>query len=208
MSGSVSDSPYQFTGQQNDGTGLYYYRARYYNPGWGRFITEDPIGPHGGLNPYSYAMGNPAQLRDPTGNGPAGAVIGGLIGGLIAAGGSEGAGTFWGAYNGAVIGSDIEDLLGELANGFGCFLANESGGGKFPHVPELDRSGRVHGEIPSYVPENWTREQQEDLQRDLETSLRNRQLDQLRFGEDPGHRERMRIEQILLRQILKRLTRL
>src|SRR5262249_44740697 len=44
VSGSPSDSnPYQFTGRENDGTGLYYYRARYYDPTWGRFISEDPL---------------------------------------------------------------------------------------------------------------------------------------------------------------------
>lgn len=33
----------QYTGRENDGTGLYYYRARYYNPQLQRFIAEDPI---------------------------------------------------------------------------------------------------------------------------------------------------------------------
>ena len=35
---------YQYTGRENDGTGLYFYRARYYAPALGRFISEDPIG--------------------------------------------------------------------------------------------------------------------------------------------------------------------
>jgi RHS repeat-associated protein len=34
----------QFTGRENDGTGLYYLRARYYNPLFGRFLSEDPAG--------------------------------------------------------------------------------------------------------------------------------------------------------------------
>ncbi|MCI0417646.1 MAG: RHS repeat-associated core domain-containing protein, partial [Acidobacteria bacterium] len=33
----------QFTGRENDGTGLYYYRARYYHPTLQRFISEDPL---------------------------------------------------------------------------------------------------------------------------------------------------------------------
>jgi RHS repeat-associated protein len=38
-------TPFQFTGRENDGaTGLYYYRARYYSPPLGRFISEDPLG--------------------------------------------------------------------------------------------------------------------------------------------------------------------
>ena len=36
-------NPFQFTGRENDGTGLYYYRARYYNPVVNRFISQDPL---------------------------------------------------------------------------------------------------------------------------------------------------------------------
>jgi RHS repeat-associated protein len=38
----------QFTGRENDGTGLYYHRARYYDPGRGRLVSEDPIELFGG----------------------------------------------------------------------------------------------------------------------------------------------------------------
>ena len=65
-----SDStPLDYTGRENDGaTGLYYYRARYYSPALGRFISEDPIGLRGsGTNFYAYARGAPTTLRDPTG---------------------------------------------------------------------------------------------------------------------------------------------
>ena len=34
-SGAGSSNAFQYTGRENDGTGLYYYRARYYNPGLG-----------------------------------------------------------------------------------------------------------------------------------------------------------------------------
>lgn len=43
VSGEASDNPFQYTGRENDGTGLYYYRARYYSPELQRFISEDPI---------------------------------------------------------------------------------------------------------------------------------------------------------------------
>jgi RHS repeat-associated protein len=39
----TSSNPFQYTGRENDGTGLYYYRARYYSKNIQRFITEDPI---------------------------------------------------------------------------------------------------------------------------------------------------------------------
>ncbi|GAB2175293.1 RHS repeat-associated core domain-containing protein [Dongia sp. agr-C8] len=70
QSGAANDNPYQFTGRQNDGTGLYYYRARYYNPTWGRFINEDPIGLAGGISLYGYVSGNPINNVDPFGECP------------------------------------------------------------------------------------------------------------------------------------------
>lgn len=54
-------------GQQYDEeSGLYYNRHRYYNPGQGRYITQDPIGLKGGLNPYQYPL-NPIMNTDPLG---------------------------------------------------------------------------------------------------------------------------------------------
>lgn len=43
---STGSSPnrLKYTGREDDGTGLYYYRARYYDPAIGRFVSEDPIG--------------------------------------------------------------------------------------------------------------------------------------------------------------------
>ncbi len=41
MTGAPSTSPAQFTGREDDGTGLYYYRARYYHPSLQRFVSED-----------------------------------------------------------------------------------------------------------------------------------------------------------------------
>ena len=48
-------NPYQFTGRENDGTGLYYDRARYYSPTYQRFIGQDPSDSAGeSTNPLSY----------------------------------------------------------------------------------------------------------------------------------------------------------
>ncbi len=44
-----------------------YYRARYYDPSSGRFVSEDPLQFLGGLNFYSYAGESPNGATDPTG---------------------------------------------------------------------------------------------------------------------------------------------
>jgi RHS repeat-associated protein len=67
-SGAANGNTFQYTGRENDGTGLYYYRNRYYNPLIGRFISEDPLGFEGGdANFYSYAGNDPINRKDPLG---------------------------------------------------------------------------------------------------------------------------------------------
>ena len=57
-----------FQGREFDSeSGLYYYRARYYDPESGRFVSQDPIGYRGGSNLYAFAGSNPVDLRDPHG---------------------------------------------------------------------------------------------------------------------------------------------
>jgi RHS repeat-associated protein len=71
QTGAVDPNPQQYAGRENDGTGLYYYRNRYYSPATGRFISEDPIGwASGQTNAYAYVGGNPVSKTDPFGLGP------------------------------------------------------------------------------------------------------------------------------------------
>ncbi len=57
-----------YTGREYDrATQLYYYRARYYDPEIGRFISEDPLGFGAGINFYAYVGNNPINNNDPTG---------------------------------------------------------------------------------------------------------------------------------------------
>jgi RHS repeat-associated protein len=127
VTGTASDTPYQFTGRENDGTGLHSYRARYYQPALSRFVNEDPIGLLGGWNLYEYAAGNPVRNIDPLGlwTGQLGLNIGG--GGLGASGSffggfvfdpNGGFGTYWGygfgGGEGAGIGGGIQ---GGISNG-------------------------------------------------------------------------------------------
>ena len=51
----------------DDVAGMYQVRARWYDPRQGRFVSEDPIGLSGGLNPYVYANNSPTNLTDPYG---------------------------------------------------------------------------------------------------------------------------------------------
>ena len=72
--GASSSNPFQYTGRENDGTGLYYHRMRYYSPQLQRFVSEDPYlhptygkCPAAGLTPaivnlVSIALDNPQNL--------------------------------------------------------------------------------------------------------------------------------------------------
>ncbi|HET9408956.1 MAG TPA: RHS repeat-associated core domain-containing protein [Candidatus Sulfotelmatobacter sp.] len=62
-----SGSPFQYTGREDDDDSLYFFRARYFSPIVGRFISEDPEGIAGGLNLYSYSGDDPINFRDPLG---------------------------------------------------------------------------------------------------------------------------------------------
>jgi RHS repeat-associated protein len=66
-SGTVVN-PYRYTGREFDTeTGIYYYRARYYNPTTGRFLSEDPIRFEGGIDFYTYVSNSPLNDIDPSG---------------------------------------------------------------------------------------------------------------------------------------------
>ena len=66
-SGSSTNS-YEYTGRENDGAGLYFYRARYFNPSMQRFISEDPLqfGANS-VNFYEYTYDSPLDYKDPSG---------------------------------------------------------------------------------------------------------------------------------------------
>jgi RHS repeat-associated protein len=61
-------SPFAFQGRELDvESQLYYYRARYYEPVMGRFLTEDPIMELSELNQYVFPRNNPITFIDPSG---------------------------------------------------------------------------------------------------------------------------------------------
>ena len=90
-------NPFKFVGAfgvMDEGNGLLYMRARYYDPSTGRFISKDPIGWAGGLNLYGYTGNNPVNWVDPEGlqyidiNVSAGFWLGGTAGILISPSGT------------------------------------------------------------------------------------------------------------------------
>jgi RHS repeat-associated protein len=66
-SGSLTN-PFQYTGREFDAeTSLYYYRARYYDPVIGRFISEDPEGLRDNLDMFAYVQSDTINSSDPYG---------------------------------------------------------------------------------------------------------------------------------------------
>ena len=66
----MTGTTFGFQGQRYDHeTGLYFMKARYYDPKIGRFVQPDPIGYEDGLNLYQFAYNNPTGFTDPLGLG-------------------------------------------------------------------------------------------------------------------------------------------
>lgn len=68
---SADVTAYRFVGglgvRYDQPSGLYFMRARWYDPHLGRFVSRDPIQIAGGLNVYQYSLANPVSNFDPTG---------------------------------------------------------------------------------------------------------------------------------------------
>jgi RHS repeat-associated protein len=69
--GSLANE-FDFAGQQTDGTGLQYLRARYYDPATGTFLSREPMAtkPACTLNSSAYGAGSPQRFGDPSGQVP------------------------------------------------------------------------------------------------------------------------------------------
>ena len=61
-------NPFRFTARDYDSeTGFYYYRARYYDSLFGRFLSEDAVRFNAGIDFYTYGFNDPVNLVDPRG---------------------------------------------------------------------------------------------------------------------------------------------
>ncbi len=82
----TSTNTFQYTGREEDGTGVMYYRARYYSPQIQRFLGEDPLGLGGGdLNAYAYTFNSPINHSDPSGEIVPALLAACTVGGLFSA---------------------------------------------------------------------------------------------------------------------------
>ncbi|MEJ3743823.1 RHS repeat-associated core domain-containing protein [Actinomycetes bacterium KLBMP 9797] len=73
VTGNDLGNPTRFTGREDDPSGLYYYRNRFYSPSASRFISQDPLGlGSGDTNPYTYVFNQPTTFVDPMGTKPQG----------------------------------------------------------------------------------------------------------------------------------------
>ena len=99
----ASGSPFRYTGEPLDASGLTYLRARYYDPSIGRFMSRDPFAGFASsplsLNRYRYVENTPATWSDPSGLTPSSNVLSGgysagfcvnAIGGVSAGGAAVG----------------------------------------------------------------------------------------------------------------------
>jgi RHS repeat-associated protein len=65
FAGTMAETPFGFTGEWRDSaTGMYYLRARYYNPAIGTFVSQDALETP---NRYAYVGGNVVNRVDPSG---------------------------------------------------------------------------------------------------------------------------------------------
>jgi RHS repeat-associated protein len=78
--GASTPNSTQYTGRENEGAGLYFYRARYYDGRRQRFLSQDPIGFAGqDINLYAYVGNDPVNRVDPLGLCPACAAAVGAV---------------------------------------------------------------------------------------------------------------------------------
>ena len=149
-SGPASTNTYQFTGRENDGTGLQFNRSRYYSPKFQRFISEDTIGFAGGdTNLYAYVGNSPLYFVD-----PAGYNAGTKVAGKIIKLGVKG-------FKTIKKGASFEELVRAAREGFDVIcknrrvareVAQEAGDGLKPIHEVPGPKGRAKGHRPHYHP--------------------------------------------------------
>ncbi|TGM41689.1 RHS repeat-associated core domain-containing protein, partial [Leptospira biflexa] len=129
---------YKYTGQEEDKeSGMYYYKARYYDATLGRFVSNDGMvfpEKEQGMNRMMYVEGNPLKWVDQKGNQISNSLIGALIGYTLAPEGSKTEGALLGYLAGnrrdkarnRFYNNDLDRGLG-LKNTFGSLQHSDIG---------------------------------------------------------------------------------
>jgi len=165
----IADFLFGFTGRPfDDATGLYDYRARWYDPEVGRFASEDPLGfAAGDVNLYRYAGNSPVMHVDPSGlcfTGLANAAksVGNVMGGAISSVGSYFgsssptlstlAGSIGQAFGSGVsyVGSSIGQAFSSVGVSAGYLGQAISTVGGYRAPAWLGQSGAVYGEVSKW----------------------------------------------------------
>jgi len=122
-------NPLQYAGRYYEPSAkIYQVRARWYDPALGRFLSEDPVGLDGGINPYAYANDDPTDLRDPSGLKVCDPYC--ALDGIVATGFSSGFGSMAGLGWGTAgpMGGIGGGVLGGLFGGGGATGGGTGGG--------------------------------------------------------------------------------
>jgi RHS repeat-associated protein len=193
----------EWTGHFRDSvTGLQLNGQRWYNPNIGRWMSEDPIGfAAGDANLHRYVGNAPTMYLDPSGLIPGEAAWTAKAGAKL---GVKGALRFVPGVGVVVLASDIPaayEAGQKLEKTYG--IGESIGDLLFPPqprlrsklaIPRVDRTGKVHGEIPTNIPRTWTRKDIQDAIDELDESINTRLEEEERKGVDEGHRDRINEE--------------
>lgn len=193
-------NPFTYTGREDDGTGLMYFRARYYDPELEVFISQDPMG-----DAQRYVQGNPILFNDPMGEwggvddaafAGGGALVG--LGSQAVSDGISGKMSGWEDYIGSALGGAVggEAMLytggiasgaagGAATNGFKQGLKMLSGQQKTPFngqsLLEDTATGALLGKIPGVkIPGiNTGRGSYNSIYKQMRTKFMNDQIERV-----------------------------
>lgn len=148
---SAIGNRYMFQGREYDSaTGLYYFRARWYDPDTGRWLSKDPIGIEGGLNQYEFCSSNPVNVVDPHGEfGWFGAIVGGIAGAVSgaisgSANGGGAAGAIAGGVTGLFAGAAVGAINLSASSAVGAMVGGAVGGAIGSTAAQLMTTGTVN----------------------------------------------------------------
>ncbi|MBP9854381.1 MAG: DUF1080 domain-containing protein [Candidatus Omnitrophica bacterium] len=151
---SYLGNPYMFTGALYDREiGLYYMRARMYDPTIGRFLQRDPLGYIDSVNLYTYVVNNPINLIDPMGEAIPLIVwsfLGGAVGGIGFDAGIQVIGNFIG---GQALFSNIDGRSMATSGAFGAL----AGGAGFGFFTQAGRGIKALGNANKAAGNFWSR---------------------------------------------------